>query len=79
MTKEAQIEATLIENLKALKYNYRPDITDRRALEQNFKAKFEALNLVRLTDNEFSRLREDIIEHDVSLLFPRNCGKCYKV
>ncbi|KGE88591.1 MAG: type I restriction endonuclease subunit R [Phaeodactylibacter xiamenensis] len=65
MTKEAQIEATLIENLKALKYHYRPDITDRRALEQNFKAKFEALNRVRLTENEFLRLREDIIETDV--------------
>ncbi|WP_425421773.1 type I restriction endonuclease subunit R [Phaeodactylibacter xiamenensis] len=65
MTKEAQIEATLIENLKALKYNYRPDITDRRALEQNFKAKFEALNRVRLTENEFLRLREDLIETDV--------------
>jgi type I restriction enzyme R subunit len=65
MTKEHQIEETLINQLQGLKYTYRPDITDRKTLEQNFKAKFEALNRVRLTENEFLRLREDIIESDV--------------
>jgi type I restriction enzyme, R subunit len=57
MTKEYQIEKNLIKQLEALKYVHRPDIVDRKSLEQNFKAKFEALNRVRLTDSEFLRLR----------------------
>lgn len=65
MTKESFIENNLIAYLKALKYTYRPDIIDRKTLEQNFKAKFEALNRVRLSDSEFLRLREEIIEPDV--------------
>ena len=65
MTKEFQIEESLIEQLKELKYKHRPDIIDRRTLEQNFKTKFEALNRVRLTDSEFLRLREEIITPDV--------------
>jgi len=65
MTKEHQIEENLIEQLKELKYTHRPDITDRKSLEQNFKARFEALNRVRLSDSEFLRLREDIIKPDV--------------
>ncbi len=66
MTKENQIEENLIKQLiTELKYTYRPDITDRKTLEQNFKNKFETLNRVKLTDNEFLRLREEIIEPDV--------------
>lgn len=65
MTKEIQIEETLIKQLTELKYVYRPDIVNRKTLEQNFKTKFEALNRVRLTDNEFLRLREEIINPDV--------------
>ncbi len=65
MTKEHQIELDLIQQLKELKYTYRDDIVDRRSLEQNFRTKFEALNRVRLTENEFIRLREEIIEPDV--------------
>ncbi|MEB2785518.1 type I restriction endonuclease subunit R [Algoriphagus persicinus] len=65
MTKESQIEQDLISKLIDLKYTHRPDIVDRKSLEQNFKHKFEALNRVRLTDNEFLRLREDIIKTDV--------------
>lgn len=64
MTKEAQIEENLINQLTELKYVHRTDIVDRKSLEQNFKAKFEALNRVRLSDNEFLRLREEIIEPD---------------
>lgn len=64
MTKEAQIEESLIKQLTELKYIYRSDIVDRKTLEQNFKTKFEALNRVRLSDNEFLRLREEIIEPD---------------
>lgn len=41
------IEQHLIETLTDLKYTYRPDICDRATLEQNFRAKFEALNRVR--------------------------------
>jgi len=65
MTKEYQIEETLIKQLEELKYIYRTDIVDRKALEQNFKTKFETLNRVRLTENEFLRLREEIINPDV--------------
>ncbi len=66
MTKEIQIEENLVKQLsEELKYTYRPDIVDRNTLEQNFKEKFEALNRVRLTDSEFLRLREDIINPDV--------------
>lgn len=65
MTKELQIEEALIAKLKDLKYTYRPDIRDRAALEQNFREKFEALNRVHLTDSEFARLRDEIVNADV--------------
>ncbi|MCB1796334.1 MAG: type I restriction endonuclease subunit R, partial [Candidatus Competibacteraceae bacterium] len=63
--KESQIEQNLINRLEELKYTYRPNIRDKTALEQNFRAKFEALNRVRLTDAEFARLRDEIINADV--------------
>jgi type I restriction enzyme R subunit len=65
MSKENQIEKDLIKQLTELKYIYRPDIVDRKSLEQNFKSKFEELNRVRLTENEFLKLREEIINPDV--------------
>ena len=65
MTKEAQIEQTLIQKLSDLKYTHRPDIRDRDGLERNFRQKFEALNRVTLTDSEFSRLRDEIVTADV--------------
>lgn len=65
MSKENHIETRLIDSLTGLKYTYRPDIIDRKTLEYNFRQKFEALNGVRLTDNEFNRLREQIITTDV--------------
>lgn len=66
MTKEIQIEENLVKQLtEELKYTYRPDIVDRKTLEENFKTKFEALNRVRLTESEFLRLREEIINPDV--------------
>jgi type I restriction enzyme R subunit len=64
MSKENQIEENLITQLTELKYIHRPDIVDRKTLEQNFKAKFEALNRVRLTESEFLRIREEIINPD---------------
>ena len=65
MTKENQIEQGLIDKLTDLKYTYRPDIRDREALEQNFREKFQALNKVNLTDAEFARLRDEIVNADV--------------
>ncbi len=62
---EQQIEQSFIAKLTGLKYEYRPDITDRATLEQNFRAKFDALNRVRLTDSEFARLLDEIVTPDV--------------
>ncbi len=55
----------MINKLIDLKYTYRDDIRDRNALERNFRTKFEALNRVHLTDSEFDRLLEEIIDADV--------------
>ena len=63
--KEGQIEYGFIGKLQGLKYEYRPDIRDRAALERNFREKFEALNRVHLSDGEFARLLEDIVTPDV--------------
>ncbi|WP_300442954.1 type I restriction endonuclease subunit R [Zoogloea sp.] len=62
---EQQIEQSFIDKLTGLKYEYRSDITDRAALEKNFREKFEALNRVRLTDSEFARLLDEIVTPDV--------------
>jgi type I restriction enzyme R subunit len=62
---EQQIEQSLIEKLCDLKYRYRPDIRDRTALEHNFRQHFEALNRVHLEDDEFYRLRDQIVTPDV--------------
>ncbi len=63
--REAFIEQSFINKLQELKYAYRSDIRDRDALERNFRQKFEALNKVRLTDNEFQRLLDELITADV--------------
>lgn len=65
MTRETQIEERLISKLSDLKYIHRPDISDRNSLELNFRSKFEALNHVNLTDAEFARLRDEIVNSDV--------------
>lgn len=62
---EHQIEQDLLAKLGDLKYSYRPDIRDRAALEANFREKFEQLNRVNLTNEEFSRLLEEIVTPDV--------------
>lgn len=64
-TLERDLEELLITKLKGLKYEYRSDIRDRKSLEQNFRAKFESLNGVRLTDSEFTRLLVEVIKPDV--------------
>ena len=63
--REEHIEDRFIEKLRDLKYEYRSDIHDKATLERNFREKFEALNRVRLTEGEFSRLLEEIITPDV--------------
>ena len=65
IAKERQIEDRFIEKLVELKYTYRQDIRDRTSLEQNFREKFEALNRVRLTDSEFTRILDEIVDPNV--------------
>ncbi len=62
--KEGDIERELINKLIDLKYRYRSDINNRVLLEQNFRDQFESLNCIRLTDNEFERLLEQVITAD---------------
>jgi type I restriction enzyme R subunit len=62
---ERDLEEALVTKLRDLKYEYRPDIRDRAALETNFRKKFEALNRVTVTDGEFQRLLDEIITPDV--------------
>lgn len=63
---EHDIEQQLIRKLTdGLKYTYRPDIRDLASLEANFRAHFEELNQVRLSDAEFSRLLDKIVSSDV--------------
>lgn len=63
--RESDIEQELIAKLGDLKYEIRPDLRDRAALERNFRQHFEALNQVRLTDGEFTRLLGEIVTADV--------------
>ena len=63
--REDGIEYGFIGKLQGLKYEYRPDIRDRAALEANFRHRFEVLNRVNLTDSEFARLLDEIITPDV--------------
>ena len=65
VVREQDIESEFIQKLIDLKYTYRPDISDRAALERNFREKFEALNRVKLTDAEFSRLLDELVSPDV--------------
>lgn len=64
--KEKDIEKKLIRKLRDdLKYTHRDDITDKDGLNRNFKEKFEQLNRVKLTDTEFERLKDEIINPNV--------------
>jgi len=62
---EQEIETSLVNKLKDLKHRYRPELNNRSALENNFRAKFEELNRVKLTDGEFARLLDEVITPDV--------------
>lgn len=65
MKSEKQIELDFIQKLQDLKYTYREDIKDKVSLEANFREHFERLNRVKLSDAEFTRLRDSIITTDV--------------
>lgn len=65
MKTEKQIEASFIEKLQDLKYIYRGDLRDKASLEANFRAHFQKINKVNLSDSEFARLRDSIITADV--------------
>lgn len=65
MKNEQQIESEFIKKLIDLKYVYREDIRDKFSLEENFRKHFERLNRVKLSDSEFIRLRDSIINSDV--------------
>ena len=62
---EHDLEEAFVAKLQDLKYEYRRDIDNRASLEANFRQKFETLNRVTLTDNEFQRLLNDIVTPDV--------------
>lgn len=63
--REEGVEYGFIGILEGLKYTYRRDISNRSALEQNFKEKFERLNRVQLSDSEFARLLDKVVGSDV--------------
>ena len=65
LVRESDIEDDFLRKLIDLKYAYRQDIRDRSTLESNFRKKFQELNRVNLSDNEFSRLLEEITTPDV--------------
>ena len=62
---EKDIEDKLIKKLQSLGYTYRPDIRNNNELERNFREKFNRLNGVKLTDTEFDKLKEIIINKDI--------------
>ena len=61
---ERELEQSLINKLKDIKYIHRQDICDRTTLESNFRKHFQELNRVNLTDGEFERLLDEIITPD---------------
>lgn len=61
---ENNLEDALIDKLLELKYTNK-SITDLDSLNANFREKFNELNQVQLTDNEFQRLLEENISADV--------------
>ncbi|MGY0398673.1 MAG: hypothetical protein ACWIPH_01770 [Ostreibacterium sp.] len=69
--KEYQIEKEFIEKLESLKYTYGQDIGNCVALKQNFREKFETLNKVNLTDSEFARLHNKIVNADEPTILRR--------
>ena len=62
---EAQLEQQFLEKLQEMKYTCRSYIRNLDALEKNFRQKFERLNFVSLSDDEFRKLLQENITSDV--------------
>ncbi len=62
---EARLEQQFLEKLQEMKYTYRSDIRDLNSLEKNFREKFERLNFVSLSDDEFRKLLQENVTSDV--------------
>lgn len=62
---EAQLEQQFLEKLQEMKYIYRNDIRNLDSLEKNFRQKFERLNYVSLSDDEFRKLLQENVTSDV--------------
>ena len=62
---EAQIEQQFLNKLKEMNYTYRSDIRNLDVLERNFRQKFERLNFVTLSDDEFRKLIQENVTSDV--------------
>lgn len=62
---ETQLEQQFLEKLQEMKYTFREDIHDLDSLEQNFRKKFERLNFVTLSDDEFRKLLSENVTSDV--------------
>lgn len=62
---EAQIEQQFLNKLKEMNYTYRSDIRNLDALERNFRQKFERMNFVTLSDDEFRKLIQENVTSDV--------------
>ncbi len=73
--REDGIEYGFLGRLQGLKYDYRPDITNRATLEKNFREKFEALNRVRLTDADCQERQRPPITRSHSAEPPRSEGQ----
>lgn len=71
---EAQLEQQFLEKLQEMKYTYRSDIRDLDALESNFRQKFERLNFVNLSDDEFRKLLQENVTPTYSLP-PSACAR----
>lgn len=65
MRAEEQLENDFIQELVNQGYTYRDDIKDRHSLERNFRKHFEKRNYCNLSDNEFARLKEQLIISDI--------------
>lgn len=62
---EAQLERQFLDKLEELGYTYRSDIRDLDALEKNIRQKFDRLNFVTLSDDEFRKLLQENVTSDV--------------
>jgi hypothetical protein len=61
VVREGELNVAFIETFRSLKNLVNDTIRDRAVLENNFRANFDELNRVKVTDAEFSRLLEEII------------------